>query len=356
MHPLIHNTIRKIDFSHPNKKIKQLPALLHRMSTLLNEGYTFADSIEMLIPYHTADVAYWRQAVQEKLRNGSNVVDILQSFSVPKHYLIAIQIAEESGKLANALQTISVQLEFNSKMRKKVFNLLSYPILLIIILTSLFFAFRTYFLPNITEIINSRTTNESSSSLSLSLFFLHLPDILFSLCALIICIALLIVIYIRRQGVQMRLNLLLKIPLINYFFKLQLTNQLSKTIGDLLVGGFSLQQAFNILQNQQLNKTLAYVSVELERQVIYGESFSSAVSSLSWFAPKFEEFIKHGEKSGYLGRELLIYCEMLDEKLQSIIKRLVSIVQPVFFVIIALCIIAAYLSILLPMYELIEII
>ena len=338
------------------KKVRQLPAFLNRVSTLLNEGYTFSDSIEMLLPYHVDDPKAWRKLIVEKLKNGEGTTEILECFSIPKHFLVVIKISEESGKLAQSLQTISRQLDFNEKMRKKLINLLSYPLLLSVFLISIFIAFRTYFLPNITQILNTRSDGGGNTTVLISSIFLRLPDILFLILVSTTCLVVIFIIYIKRLEVKRQLPLLLSIPIINYFYKLHITNQLSKTMGELLIGGFSLQHALAILQDQQLNKILAYLSKEIEGQVIFGESLSTAVYKLGWFSGKFEEFIMHGERSGYLGRQLLIYSELIDEKIQDFIKKGVSIIQPIFFIVIALSIIAAYLSILLPMYELIEII
>ncbi|MDN4493313.1 competence type IV pilus assembly protein ComGB [Ureibacillus aquaedulcis] len=356
MHLPLHK-IKNLSFRPRKKdKVHQLPSFLNRISTLLNEGYTFPDSIDMLLPYHVDNPAEWRSKIQEKFRNGEGLIEILQCFSIPKHFLIAISISEENGKLAQSLHSISMQLDFNEKMRKKIVNLLSYPILLSIVLMSIFFAFRIYFLPNIAQILESRTEVGSNSTIFISSIFLKLPDILLLVFVTVLCIITTSILFIKKQSVQRQLPLILKLPIVSYFYKMHITNQLAKTMGDLLIGGFSLQHALTILQNQQLNKTLAYVSKEIERRVTFGESLSSAVLHLGWFSAKFEEFIIHGEKNGYLGRELLIYSELIDEKVQHFIKTGVSIIQPLFFIIIALSIIAAYLSILLPMYELIEII
>ncbi|TSI08549.1 competence type IV pilus assembly protein ComGB [Lysinibacillus sp. BW-2-10] len=351
---LFHKIKRKIELSKLRGKVKDMSTFLGRISILLKEGYTFSDSISMLLPYHVDQVHYWNNTIQEKLRNGEDVVDILKVFPIPSHYLIAVKIAEENGEMASALEHVARQINFNEKMRKKLLKLLSYPLLLMVVLTTVFIAFRTYFLPSIHHIVSSRQ-NEESSNLHLSSFFLHLPDYLFATLCLVLLILFVFLIYFKKLTVAQRLDLLTRIPVINYFYRLIMTRQLSNTLGNLLVSGLSLQQALNILQRQQFNQYLAHVSSILEKQVIYGDSLSQAISKMSYFFQKFEDFIKHGEKSGYLGRELLIYCELLDERLQSIIKTSLSIVQPALFVIIAVCIIAAYLSVLLPMYELIEI-
>lgn len=356
MHRPLHEIKLFLFRSNKNKKVYQLPSFLSRISTLLNEGYTFPDSLYMLLPYHVENSAEWHNLIEGKLKSGEGLIEILQCFSIPKHYLIAISISEENGKLAQSLQTISEQLEFTEKMRKRVINLLSYPILLTIVLMVIFFAFRLYFLPNITHILQSRPDIGSESSVLISSIFLRLPEVLFFAIVSVFCLISTSIFFIKRQNVQKQLPLILKLPFVSFFYRMHITNQLARALGSLLIGGFSLQHALTILQNQQLNKTLSYVSREIEKHVIFGESLSSAVFKLGWFSAKFEDFIKHGEGSGYLGRELLIYSELIDEKLQHFIKKGVSIIQPLFFIIIGVSIIAAYLSILLPMYELIEII
>lgn len=345
--PVIHTTRKK-------EKIKQMPSFLKRISTLLNEGYTLTESMNMLLPHHVEDVEKWRDEIDEKLRKGSKVFELFQLFSIPQNYLIMIKIADELGTLSMTLHNISVQMEFQEKMKKKLKNLLMYPIFLFIFLTCIFIAFRIVFLPNIEQIFNSQSDVQSNSTMTK--FFLYIPDFLF-LVVIFIAICTSFFLYrFRKKTVEEKISLLYKIPIVNYFCRLHITKTFSKSLGDLLIGGFSLQHALQILKEQHINSYISYIAEKIEQQIIFGESLSKAVFLTNLCFKKFEEFIEHGEKSGYLGRELIIYYELLEEKYQSIIKKSISIVQPLFFILIAICIVAAYLSILLPMYNLIEIV
>lgn len=340
---------------HKREKVKELPSLLERLGTLLKEGYTFSDAIHLLLPFHVENVEEFRKNINKKIRNGVNVVEILQCLSLPKHYLIAINIAEENGDLASALQNISKQMAFNVEMTKKLRRLLAYPFVLFIFISSIFIAFRTYFLPNIEQIIQSRTTS-GEEGLSMTKIFLHVPDGIFIFFIVVVLGTLLFTLFIKNRSVEQQLTTIFKIPIIRYFYKLQITRQFARYLGSLLDGGFSIQHALHILQHQQFNQHLSYICSKIEKRIIYGDSLEQAVIVTSYFFSKFEVFVHHGEKSGYLGKELLIYCELLDEKLQSYIRTAIGITQPILFLIIATCIIAAYLSVLMPMYSLIEII
>lgn len=334
-----------------------MPQFINRMSTLLEEGYTFSDSIHMLLPYHVHNDIYWHKTIEEKLRNGESVIDIFKFLSIPNHFLISIQIAEENGDLAKTLNLISQQMDFQQNMKKKLTKLLMYPIFLLLFLVAIFVGFRTYFMPNIEQIFHSRTTSEDlNTNFTVSNILLYFPEIMIISMISITIISILIWFFIKAKPIIYQMKIFTTIPIIRYFFKLHLTKQFSRIIGNLLIGGFSLQQALEILKEQQLNKYLNFLSFTIEKKIIYGDSLSNAVQLSGYFFPKFQEFIKHGEKSGYLGREMLIYSDLLDEKMQSLLKTGLSFVQPLFFIFIALSIIAAYISILLPMYNIIEII
>lgn len=336
------------------EKVKHLHSFLQRISTLLNEGYTLTEAIHMLLPHHVENVEDWRKKVDDTLRKGSKVDELFQMFSIQQQYLIMIKIADELGTLGATLENIAKQIEFQEKVKQKLKRLLMYPILLLIFLMTLFISFRIFFLPNLEQIFYSR--NENFQSMSITRLFLYIPDFLFITIILIVICSIIALIIFRQKTIEQKIGLLLKLPIINYFFRLQITKTFAKSLGDLLVGGFSLQHSLSILKDQKLNSYITYIAEKIEHQIIFGESLSKAVLLTNLFFKKFEEFIEHGEKSGYLGRELIIYYELLDEKFQTIIKSTLSFIQPIFFILIAICIVAAYLSILLPMYNLIEIV
>ncbi|NLY78917.1 MAG: hypothetical protein GX072_03115 [Lysinibacillus sp.] len=334
------------------EKVQHVSSMLDRISILLKEGYIFSDALMMLMPYHVKDVEGWKKRIQQQFSSGSSVVDILESFSIPKHLLIMVQIAEEKGDLSETLKYVAKQMKLTEDMKKRFVKLLVYPSFLAIILTVIFVLFRTYFLPNFQQVVSS---NESFESLDLSTILLHLPDALLFFFFIVITIFTSFLYWLNKQEIEIQIKMLTLLPIINYIYKLNVTRQFSRLLGNLLVAGFSLQQALTILEKQNHSRHVSYITTMLKNRVIYGDALSDAVHIIQLFLPNFPDFVKHGEKSGYLGREILIYSDLLDERIESILKICLASVQPFFFIIIALCILAAYISMLLPMYDLINI-
>lgn len=352
MRHLLRNYFQK------NKRIKVvgLPQLMSRVSTLLNEGYTFAECIEMLLPYHVKQYVEWQHSFQQAFLEGAGPPKVFQLLGVERQYLVGIELAETTGTMSETLSVLAVQMQFNRKMKERFAKLLIYPTFLFVFLVGLFIAFRMYFLPNVEKMVFSRTTSENVSSIQWSKFFLHVPDYIIIGSCLLIGVITVFLSYLSRKRVDFQLTLLLKLPFINYFWRLLLTRQFSRSLGNLLMTGFSLQLALEQLMKQQHQKQLAYIATELKQRIIYGSSLAEAVQVIGYFFPKFEQFIVHGERSGLLDRELILYSELLDEKLRNFINSATKILQPMLFIIIAICVIAAYLSILLPMYNLLDMI
>ena len=354
MYLSLPKTLKQTILFKKQPKVTQVPEFLQRIATLLTEGYTFADCIEMLLPYHVKKYNHWQKIVQQTLQNGGGTTQVFQLFGIDRQYLVAIELAEATGQLAETLHLVAKQLKFNTEMKDKFIKLLTYPALLFVFLISLFIAFRTYFLPNMSAMISSRAQGEQTSSIQWSKFFLHMPDYFLVIgCVGAISFAG-IYMYIKRKRVDIQLHLLFKLPLISYFWRLILTRQFARSLGNLLLTGFSLQAALDQLKTQQHQSQLAYVAEIIQHRLIFGDSLEQTIRQLGFFFPKFEQFVGHGEVSGMLGRELILYCELLDQRLQSIIRTVMAIIQPLLFAMIAACVIAAYLSILLPMYNLLD--
>lgn len=334
--------------------IKEPAQLLKKMSVLLEEGYTFSDSLFMLMPHHLLKHLHVEQHILKQLRNGASMTDILNLLGYPKIYLMTILVAEQNGKTVQALKSVANQLEKKEQNRERLMKLMIYPIVLFIFLIILFLAFRTYFLPNMSFMITNRSSGDSN--LTLSSFFLHLPDLFIVLAIVLVSILLISWRWMSKKTIEDQIQFLLKIPFINRQFKLQITRQLSYELGGLIESGMPMQDGLEILQKQSLQPYLAKIAEIIQKRIVYGDSLSTAIERENYFYKGFYSHVLHGEQGGNLGRELQIYSEFLTNRTENTIQRILSLIQPTLFIVIALCILGAYLAILLPMYKMLELV
>lgn len=337
-------------------RVKEQAQLFNRLCVLMQEGYLFPQAISMLLPHHIEVYEDIQQQIDEKLRQGVGVAGIFETLQLGNHYLMAIKVAENNGHMIEAFKGVAKQITVSEKTKKKLIKLLIYPVTLIIFLLLLFFVFRTFFLPNIERMVGSRTSETEETSIALSNLLLHVPDVVISTMFIVIGSVFLFRFYLKRQAVAHQLTVLLKIPFIQRYFRLTLTRQFAAYLGSLLQSGFSLQASLQLLEEQQLQPFLQVLSQRIKDRVIFGESLTQAVTIMAVFQKDFPMFVEHGEHSGYLGKELVLYSDLLMEKQEQLLQKILAFVQPSFFILIAACIIAAYISLLLPIYHMIELV
>jgi len=345
--------------SRTNVKDRQIPKkkqaqFMSRLSSLLSEGYTFYASLMMLLPHHVKSSTEAQNQLSTQLKNGEGVTSILLTLGIPRSYLLSIQMAESHGKLHQALQVLHTHIAMVDKAKASLKKVVVYPIFLFVMLAGLFVAFRTYFLPSMKTLASSRQSATSTETMNWTGLLLHLPDLLLGCCLLILFISLIFRWRINSRPVSQQIKILQRTPLLSRWIKLTLTKNFAQELGTLLASGLSLQLALNSLRHQNYQPYIQVIAEYIFNSVSSGESLKQAAVLADVFNDDFPTYISHGEVSGHLDRELLIYSELLNEQLETILTRWLAFVQPILFGVLAICILAAYLSILLPVYGMID--
>ncbi|QFF99429.1 hypothetical protein PB01_11665 [Psychrobacillus glaciei] len=331
-------------------------SFLKRLSDLLKEGYTFHEAISMLLPFHVKKSDLVIQKMTEVHKNGSSVTEVFKLLGFPNRLLLPINLATIHGQLQETVSVLGVQSAIFESARKRLNNLLMYPLFLFVVIFLLFTIFRIYFLPNMESLLGTRTTLESESSIIWTNVLLHLPNYFLIGMAIAIVTISVVIFVVRKKNAKKQLAFYGKLPLVNSWYHLFLTRVFSREMGGLIESGISIQQAFDALVSQEEHITLQFISKQMREKIVHGESFSEAVLLSNYFTKDFQLFVTHGENSGYLGRELTLYSEFLTERIETKISKYLSVLQPTLFLILAIFIIGAYLAILLPIYEMINIV
>lgn len=331
-------------------------SFLSRLSDLLMEGYTFHESVTMLLPFHVKDSKIVSERITDVQRNGLAVVDVFKLLGFPSRLLLPLNLASVHGQLQQTITVLSVNTAFFEGAKKRLNNLLLYPVFLFMILFLLFTMFRIYFLPNMESLIGSRGNESSDNSLTWTGYLLQMPNIFFITAIICSCLFMLLYILLKKLPTEKQHLIYLRLPIARSWYRLLLTRVFAREMGGLMESGMSLQQSLEALISQKEHQVLQFIGKQMKEKVVHGESFSQAVLLLDSFTTELFHFVVHGENSGYLGRELSLYNEFLSQEIERKLSQYISIVQPTLFLILAVFIIGAYLAILLPIYNMINIV
>ncbi|MER2088759.1 MAG: competence type IV pilus assembly protein ComGB [Sporosarcina sp.] len=334
--------------------IQNRPVFLERLSVLLTEGYTFHEGIILLLPHHMKDYKGMLAAMDNDFKEGLGVIHILSRIGFSSSALLPIAIAEMDGRVAQALGGTAARLKRTEEKRKKLKNLLIYPIFLLFIISALLIAFRKFFLPNMQLMTNSRISEDDGIVSVLPSLVTKIPDFIMGAVLLSLVLTAICVFIYGKLLPGTKIRVVMAIPIAGTFFSVVKTRDFSSEIGGLLESGLSMQNALDVLTDQKLDIVLSEIAKNVKEQVIYGESFHIAVSRTEGLMDQLSAFAKHGADSGYLPKELQLYSEHLTETIDEKLTKALAMLQPALFSIIAICILAAYLALLLPVYGMMD--
>lgn len=334
-------------------KLRNQSNFLARLSVLLKEGYTFSDGLKLLLPHHMSDYKLVLVDIEDDFRKGLNVTHILSRIGFSSNALLPVAIAEKDGRLSEALNGMSLRLEKTEAAKKKLRNLLAYPAVLFVFISILLVGFRNFFLPNMEAMSVSRS-DEGGVVTLLPTLVTKVPDFIIGTGILFLLLTAAGRLVYKKLSPPKKIRFVISIPIIGKLITMWKTRLFSSEIGSLLSSGLSIQDALVVLAQQELDPVLAEMSRNVKEHVIYGEPFHMAVALTDGLTKELGTFAEHGSHSGHLSKELLIYSEYLDDAINQQMTKWLAVLQPFLFSLIAICILAAYIALLLPVYGMLD--
>jgi len=341
-------------FSRSAHSIDNRAAFLSRLSVLMQEGYTFHDGLVLLLPHHSKRFNELLEQAEMELKAGLGVSEILRRFGFSSSILLPVIIAEVNGRLADALMGIADRMKRSEERRRKLRNLLLYPFVLFSFLAIFLLVFRSYFLPNLQAMVVARNEEASGIVSLLPLLVSRIPDVLIGSGAFLIGMTGIGYYIYRRLPPSRKIRFLMTIPIIRSLFSKLITRDFASEIGSLLQSGLAIQDALDVLVEQKVNLIQSEISSSIKGHVIYGESFETAIQMTVGLREELSAYAKHGSDTGHLAKELLLFSESLHEMIEEEMGKWIALLQPFLFVILSLCILAAYLALLLPVYSMFD--
>lgn len=334
--------------------VKDKSLFLLRASELLQEGYTIHECFSLLLPHHSLNSLSLIQEVDDIFREGANVSEVLRVLGFPDRILLSVELSETDGRLAEALNGASLRLEAAQQRKQKFIQAATYPVVLMLAMALLLIAFKIYFLPNFETLATSRSVTTQGIEKYLPRVVAKAPDML--LVGIGAGGALLVFtrIYLKRLSPAAKIKRVVALPFVGEMYSSVLTRLFASETGNLLAAGNSIQEAMTILTKQKTDPILARVAQSIHEEAGKGEPFHIAINLTDGLTRDLSFFAKHGSDSGHLAKELLLYSEQLGSTIDRKVNRMMAMLQPVLFVALAVCIIAAYLALLLPVYGMIK--
>ncbi|MEI6553134.1 MAG: type II secretion system F family protein [bacterium] len=271
----------------------------------------------------------------------------------PTVFISMVKSGEESGNLAQSLKDVSIQMEKTYLLQKKIKGAMMYPTIIFIVMIIVAFLMMIYVVPRLTKTFKDLKTDlPSSTKLIIFISDFLAQNALLSLGGLVVVIVGIIYFFKTKLGKDIFDTVILKVPVVSQIVIESNSARTARTMSSLLSAGVDIVTAVRItgevLQNNKYKKALKKLEMVVEK----GDPMSSVFETESKIYPAFvAEMVSVGEETGKLSDMLLGVANFYENEVDQKTKDLSTIIEPVLMVFIGGAVGFFAISMITPMYS-----
>ena len=296
--------------------------------------------------------------VRQDVEAGANLSRALQSH--PKVFsdlfINLVKAGEAGGILDEILDRLANYLESSEQLKQKVKGALTYPVVVLSIAIAVVVFLVTFVLPSFEAIFkdmgDAKLPTPTKMLLALSAFMNQY------FILLVIAFAAVVIVIKKFLDTEkgkrfMDINLL-KLPAIGPMLRKVAVAKFTRTLGTLIASGVPILQALEVTADTAGNVVISDAINKTRVGIREGESIAEPLKQSKVFPPMVVQMIAVGEETGELDGMLTKIADFYDQEVDTAVKGLTSIIEPLVIVFMGVVIGGIVMAIFMPMLELVN--
>ena len=332
-------------------KSKDVLAFTSELAIMLRAGLALDNALRVLIEMsYKPAVGTLLQGVLEAVKGGTPLSRALQVHAelFGDFYINMVRSGEASGQMSAVLDRLVEHMERQRALRESVISATIYPAILITVAVLSLIVMLGFVVPQFEKLFS-----EMGDALPMPTRIVMGLGKAFSQYGLVIGVVAaaggwLMARWMRSpSGKRWWQARLLRMPLVGRIaLKYQLT-LFSRSLGTLLGNGVPMLTALHIASDTVGNVVLQQALVRVAPIVKEGGRVVQAIQATGIFEPLAINLVRVGEETGRVGPMMLELASILNREVETGIKRLLTLVEPVLILVLGVLIAAIIVSILM---------
>lgn len=334
---------------------KELLTFTQQLSTLVGAGITLDGSLSSLTKLaEKENLKEILGDIQKRVHSGNSFAEALaehpKTFS--KLYVNMIRAGEEGGVLTESLNRLERFMEKAEDLKNNIRAAMAYPAVLALVGGSAVIILFTVVIPRFSTLFE-----DMGSALPLpTKIMLGMSSLVSNYWWLLLILFILttagfISYKNTEQGKYRWDSLVLKLPLFGTLVQKIEVSRFSLTLSTLLKSGVPVLQALGIVKTILSNRIIINAMSSLQEGLKSGKGLSGPLQKSGIFPPMAVHMITVGETSGTLDDMLAKVSETYDKEVELSIKQLISLLEPMMILLMALVIGFIVISMLLAIFS-----
>ena len=298
--------------------------------------------------------------VRQDVEAGAPLSDAIERHPVAfdRLYVSMVRAGEVGGVLDVTLERLATQLEKDDSLRRSVKSAMTYPIMIGVFAILVLFALIIFVIP-----IFGAMYNDLGGQLPLlTRIMVALSDFLRSFW-FVVFPALFLAIYglkrlkATKTGRETWDKTKLRLPMkLGPIVQKIAVARFSRTLATLVSSGVPILQAIEITGRTSGNTVIEHAMEGVKENIKSGDSIARPLEKVSVFPPMVTQMIAIGEETGALDTMLHKIADFYEDEVDSAIKSLTSILEPIMMIFIGGIVGLVVISMYLPIFNLFQLV
>jgi general secretion pathway protein F len=333
----------------------ELSLLTRQLSSLLGAGVQLVDALAALADQSTRPVSKrLLSQIRERVREGTSLGDAIAAHpdTFSDLYVGMVRAGEAAGALETVLNRIADFSENQAEFKAKVTHALTYPVIMVCVGGAIMFFLMSYVVPQVATIFQQSnaalplpTVILIAVSNFISGYWLLLLMIVGSIAGISYGLS-------TRRGRRLYDTWLLRLPYIGGTVIRVLCARFSRTLATMLQSGVQLLPALASVKHVVTNGMMADAVEESRTSIREGHGMTHPLAQSGLFPPLLIEMIRVGERSGELESMLERVADTYEREVERSLNQLTTLLEPLMTLAMAGIILFMMLAILLPIFQL----
>jgi len=321
-------------------KSDDLVIFTRQLSTMISAGVPLLRGLSSLESH--AESAALKKVLNEiikEIEGGAPFGDALAKHpnTFSDVYVNMVRAGEAAGILDEILKRLAMQQEKNATIRKKIKSAMTYPIVLMVIMTGAFFGLMIFVIPQIGKIIKDLGGPDAKLPF-ITQFMLGLSDFMINFWWIIFPALgggiFLLLRYIKTpKGKRQFHQIVLKLPAINIIVKKVAVARFARTFSALMGAGVAVLEALSVTGRAIGNVVYEEALISAAEAVKNGKPLSEIIEQHdTLFPPIVAQMLAVGEETGQTDTVLVKVADFYEEEVDVAIDGLSAIIEPVMIV------------------------
>ncbi len=349
----ILNAEINISFLQPKVKLKDIAVMCRQMGTMLVSGMDLIRTVEVLT--NQSEHPVMKKTLKEislELRKGNMLSRSLRDYPkvFPELLIAMVESGELTGTLDQVMESMAEHYKKEDKINRQIKSAMVYPIVLAIAATLVVSFLMIFVMPIFIEMF------EGQELPALTQFLLNISNSLrmywYIYLTIIIGIIVLSKALYKKPDVRYEIHrIMISIPVMGTALSKIASARFSRTLATLLGSGIPIVRALEAAAKVTNNEYVIQQMEEVIEEIKKGRPLNVLLKDMEFFPPMMVSMVAIGEESGDIELMLVKTADYYDDEMEAIISDLVSIIEPIMIIIMAVVIGVIVIAMFLPVVD-----